>query len=178
MAQGQKVFRRIRHIKHSLENAEQSFLDNKGIRGELDLMLAEAELSNLRRKKDVPWNWNRQLLALCIAVMLGLSGFGGWYYAVHYAEADIADQSAVVRPQEVSTAAAVTDDKKAVNSAETADTDDNLHTQVQTAKAAEAVNKNITQNISSQQHVHQVMVSEADMRRLIKSARTELTSSN
>lgn len=29
-------------------------MDNKDIRGELDLMLAEAELKNLRRKKDPP----------------------------------------------------------------------------------------------------------------------------
>ena len=42
-------------------------MDNKDIRGELDLMLAEAELKNLRRKKDRPWSWNRQLLAGCIA---------------------------------------------------------------------------------------------------------------
>ena len=64
MAQpGNSVFRRIRSVKSSLDNAEQSFLDNKDIRGELDLMLAEAELKNLRQKKDVPWSWNRQLLA-------------------------------------------------------------------------------------------------------------------
>ena len=44
MAQpGNSVFRRIRSVKSSLDNAEQSFLDNKDIRGELDLMLAEAE---------------------------------------------------------------------------------------------------------------------------------------
>ena len=59
------VFRRIRSVKSSLDNAEQSFLDNKDIRGELDLMLAEAELKNLRKKKDVPWSWNRHLFAAC-----------------------------------------------------------------------------------------------------------------
>ena len=52
MAQpGNSLFRRIRNVKSSLDNAEQSFLDNKDIRGELDLMLAEAELKNLRKKK-------------------------------------------------------------------------------------------------------------------------------
>ena len=73
------LYQRIRYIKSSLDNAEQSFLDNKSMRGELDLMLAEAEFKNLRRKKDVPWNWNRQLLACCAALMLLLAGFGGWY---------------------------------------------------------------------------------------------------
>ena len=57
------LFQRIRCIKSSLDKAEQSFMDNKDIRGELDLMLAEAELKNLRRKKDRPWSWNRQVLA-------------------------------------------------------------------------------------------------------------------
>lgn len=75
------LFRRIRSAKNSLENAEQSFLDNKSMRGELDLMLAEAELKNLRRKKEVPWNWNRQLLALCGAILLCIAGFGGWMFA-------------------------------------------------------------------------------------------------
>ena len=35
------LFQRIRCIKSSLDKAEQSFMDNKDIRGELDLMLAE-----------------------------------------------------------------------------------------------------------------------------------------
>ena len=48
------LFHRIRCIKSSLDKAEQSFMDNKDIRGELDLMLAEAELKNLRRKKGPP----------------------------------------------------------------------------------------------------------------------------
>ena len=52
-------------------------MDNKDIRGELDLMLAEAELKNLRRKKDRPWSWNRQVLAGCAAVLLVVAGFGG-----------------------------------------------------------------------------------------------------
>ena len=76
------LFQRIRCIKSSLDKAEQSFMDNKDIRGELDLMLAEAELKNLRRKKDRPWSWNRQVLAGCAAVLLIVAGFGGWCFAV------------------------------------------------------------------------------------------------
>ena len=75
------VFQRIHSVKTSLENAEQSFLDNNGVRGELDLMLAEAELKNLRRKQDVPWSWSRHVLAMCVATLLALAGIGGWYYA-------------------------------------------------------------------------------------------------
>ena len=42
------VFQRIHSVKTSLENAEQSFLDNNGVRGELDLMLAEKLLTKNR----------------------------------------------------------------------------------------------------------------------------------
>ncbi len=78
---GKSTCKRIRSVRLSLENAEQSFLDNKDMRGELDLMLAEAELKNLRRKQTFPWSWNRQLLALCVASLLVLASAGGWYYA-------------------------------------------------------------------------------------------------
>lgn len=75
------LYQRIRNAKQSLENAEQSFLDDKGVRGELDLMLAEAELKNLRQKQTFPWSWNRQTLAFCVSLLLIISGFGGWYIA-------------------------------------------------------------------------------------------------
>lgn len=39
----------IRNVKSSLENAEKSFRENNGMRGELDLMLAEAEIKHLRK---------------------------------------------------------------------------------------------------------------------------------
>ena len=41
----------IRNVKSSLENAEKSFRENNGMRGELDLMLAEAEIKHLREKR-------------------------------------------------------------------------------------------------------------------------------
>ncbi len=75
------LLRRIRSAKSSLENAEQSFKDNRSMRGELDLMLAEAELKTLRKKSSLPWNWNRQILALSAACLLVLAGFGGWCWA-------------------------------------------------------------------------------------------------
>ena len=48
------LFHRIRCIKSSLDKAEQSFMDNKDIRGELDLMLAEAELKTCVGKRTAP----------------------------------------------------------------------------------------------------------------------------
>lgn len=75
------LYQRIRNAKQSLENAEKSFLDDKGMRGELDLMLAEAELKNLRKKQIFPWNWNRHSFAFCLAVLLLVSGVCGWFFA-------------------------------------------------------------------------------------------------
>ena len=86
------LFQRIRCIKSSLDKAEQSFMDNKDIRGELDLMLAEAELKNLRRKKDRPWRFvKNQAVA---------KFFGGWCFARnHYrAKAQVALPLPVAEP--------------------------------------------------------------------------------
>lgn len=49
----------IRNVKSSLENAEKSFRENNGMRGELDLMLAEAEIKHLREKRGWVSVWTR-----------------------------------------------------------------------------------------------------------------------
>lgn len=159
MSQRQLMSKRIRNIKSNLENAEQSFLDNKGIRGELDLMLAEAELNNLRRKKEFPWSWNRQLLALCTAVMLIVSCFGGWYYARHYTK----QLPAAENKSEIS---AISQQKKlpvAVSPAEN-----------------KSVQRKVTDlsdiNVVKGNNNKQSLISETDMHNLVKSARAELTS--
>lgn len=153
------LFQRIRCVKSSLDNAEQSFLDNKDIRGELDLMLAEAELKNLRRKKDVPWSWNRHLLAVCAAALLVLTGFGGWYCAKdHYLQ-----RRAVAAPSGAHIAAPTAEP---VGQA--------------AAVKAEAIEKTVQQDIPAQAAEpvkQQVTISKADMHRLVQSARAELSNS-
>ena len=73
---------RIRSAKVSLDNAEQSFKAKQDVRGELDLMLAEAELKNLRQKRSATFLWSRQLFAACCAGLILLGGYGGWWWAV------------------------------------------------------------------------------------------------
>ena len=59
MTQSRSVCSRIRNAKASLENAERSFRSHQEVRGELDLMLAEAELDNLRQKRPgISWTGN------------------------------------------------------------------------------------------------------------------------
>lgn len=155
MTQKRNLSKRIRNIKSCLENAEQSFLEDKGIRGELDLMLAEAELNNLRRKKDIPWSWNRQVLAVCVAVMLLLSGLGGWYYAQHV--------------NSISSPAAGAGYVKAAPAAK------QVTVEEPAVKATDKTIANKAAEVSEKQN-RQLILSDADMRALVKSARTELTS--
>lgn len=164
------VCQRIRRVKNSLENAEQSFLDNKDMRGELDLMLAEAELSNLRRKKDTPWCWNRQMLALCAAIAVAISCFGGWCYARHNLKSTFAVTSGNVSN---SNTAQNVESKSAVKIVETPQ--EKVQTVI-SAKTVQAVTK-LNDAPADQESKRQLKLSDTDMRRLVKSARVELTSS-
>lgn len=75
------IYDNINDVKCSLDNAQQSFRKNNGLRGELDLMLAEASIRYLREKRGLVSVWNRQKLAAIFAVLLVLAGYGGWWYA-------------------------------------------------------------------------------------------------
>ena len=156
---GNSLFERIRSAKNSLENAEQSFMDNKSMRGELDLMLAEAELKNLRRKKDVPWNWNRQLLAMCGAALLVIAGLGGWMFAKGEAEAKpavpVSNGSKVEQP-------VISEKQKAEKV-------------ISTPAAAEQQTAGADIKNNPQTEGAQAPVSSAEMRQLVRSARVELS---
>lgn len=149
-----RLFHRIRCVKSSLDKAEQSFMDNKDIRGELDLMLAEAELKNLRRKKELPWSWSRQLLAGCVAALLALAGFGGYY---------VARGQKAQQPTPTTQATAAT---MATAAAE----------QQQATAAAKPVNE-ATAAQAATNAADRVTISKADMHRLVQSAKNELSSS-
>ena len=132
------------------------------MRGELDLMLAEAELKNLRHKKDFPWSWNRQVLAMCVAALLALAGLGGWYYA-H-------DSIAVAGKKQSTEAVTIAKPVlgKVVTSSENKKTiilpfGDQTINNVPAARQAD--------------YSQQVKITEVDMRRLVQSARVELSNS-
>lgn len=66
---------RVRAVRSWLEKAEASFDEESDIKGELNLMLAEAEMKNLRKHHLVSRNWLRtgaMVTAFCLAL-------GGWY---------------------------------------------------------------------------------------------------
>ena len=100
------IYDNIDDVKCSLDNAQQSFRKNNGLRGELDLMLAEASIRYLREKRGLVSVWNRQKLAAILAVLLVLAGYGGWLYAgvSHDAAVNI-PAAAAVAPAQKQTAA-------------------------------------------------------------------------
>ncbi|WP_298585960.1 hypothetical protein [uncultured Megasphaera sp.] len=66
---------RVRAVRSWLEKAEASFDEESDIKGELNLMLAEAEMKNLRKHHPVSKGWLRAgalVTAFCLAL-------GGWY---------------------------------------------------------------------------------------------------
>ena len=66
---------RVRAVQSWLEKAEASFDKESDIKGELNLMLAEAEMKNLRRHHPVHKRFLRLgaiVTALCLVT-------GGWY---------------------------------------------------------------------------------------------------
>ena len=81
MTQRNAVYSRIRNAKASLDNAEKSFHDNQEVRGELDLMLAEAELQNLRQKRPAWVAWTRRSFAALSALVIVAAGGIGWWWA-------------------------------------------------------------------------------------------------
>lgn len=155
---GKSLFDRIGSVKNSLENAEQSFKDNKDMRGELDLMLAEAELKNLRRKKDIPWTWNRHVLAICVAFMVVFGGIIGWYFAMDQYQSANAT-SAPTTSDSVKIPKGSSSNKN--STPEVKNSGQNIKTKSEETKA----------------NSNQITISKNDMRRLVQSARVELSNS-
>jgi len=71
----------IKTLQSNLKNAEENFKAHNGARGELDLMLAEAQMQFLREKRGSKSFWARQTLAISIAGILVLVGVASWFWA-------------------------------------------------------------------------------------------------
>jgi hypothetical protein len=84
----QQTFQRIGTAKSWLEKAEEAYEEEKDIRAELDLMLAEAELKRIREGKragaGTHWFWAmRHGSAFVLAAMLVFAGWGAVYWYAH-----------------------------------------------------------------------------------------------
>lgn len=144
------IYENIDDVKCSLDNAQRSFRKNNGLRGELDLMLAEASIRYLREKRGFASVWNRQKLAAALAVLLVLAGYGGWWYAgiTHDGE----EKSQVVQNAAVQ---------------QTGKTDKTR--QDDAVKAAEPAESNIKNNTNYKNYL-----AETDMQQLVRTGRQVL----
>lgn len=155
-------FQRIRNAKQSLENAEKSFQADREMRGELDLMLAEAELKNLRQKQTFPWSWNRHSLAASLAMLLVVAGLFGWFIA----QEDLQKVEAVPKIQKIEKNKSLSEEKSQI--------------EVKQVIPKTNSNKMIVKEDAgdSTQNSQKVILSEKELRKLVRSAKSELSSSN
>ena len=81
-----KVKGRIQAVKQWLNQAEEHFGGNSPVRGEMDLLLAEAELRSTRETLRsghgwLQWTWIRQGVAFLLAAMIVATSFGvAWWW--------------------------------------------------------------------------------------------------
>ncbi len=78
---GCKMQKKIRAVKHWLTQAEQHYGVNSPVRGQMDLLIAEAELKSARdslesRGSCAGGNWRIQAAALALAAVLMTVGIG------------------------------------------------------------------------------------------------------
>ena len=140
------IYENIDDVKCSLDNAQRSFRKNNGLRGELDLMLAEASIRYLREKRGFASVWNRQKLAAALAVLLVLAGYGE--------EKPQVVQSAVVQQAEPQMQQTGKADKTRQEDA---------------VKAAEPAESNIKNNTNYKNYL-----AETDMQQLVRTGRQVL----
>jgi hypothetical protein len=84
----QQMNRHLRSARQWLSNAEKAFDKDHDVRGELDLLLAQAELQHAKEVKSTgPWRLKSLLLqhglALGLAVTVATVGVGGAYWLLH-----------------------------------------------------------------------------------------------
>ena len=82
---GCKTQVKIRAVKHWLTRAEQHFDVDAPVRGQMDLLIAEAELRSTRNvvESNRTWrkgNWRLQLIAFGVAAILGSAGIGSLWW--------------------------------------------------------------------------------------------------
>ncbi|CUH94547.1 putative membrane protein [Propionispora sp. 2/2-37] len=103
---------RLRSARHWLVRAEESFDKERDIRGELDLLLAQAELQRVKEEhRSSQWRYKYPLLrhglALSLALMAGAIGTGGAYWWQQEAKAVYPVPAAVHQQAELPVSPAV-----------------------------------------------------------------------
>ena len=99
------IARNLESAKVWIDQAEQSFQKDSDVRGELNLLLAQAELQRVREvNSSRRWRWKFPLLRHGLALVLAMVAVaGGWYWwegqTVQPQKVPVADQAAMPTPQ-------------------------------------------------------------------------------
>lgn len=77
---GDELFRRVKAARMWLEKAEQSYGNESSLKGELNLMLALAEMQKLKERRGTERNRFKQHAAALLAAVFLVAGAGAWYW--------------------------------------------------------------------------------------------------
>ena len=93
-----ELVRRVETARRWLEQAEHSFHDETPLKGELNLLLAQAEMQKLREDRGMSRQWQhwQRALALVTAIVM-VSGFSWWWQKGDDAPAPVTAPATVVK---------------------------------------------------------------------------------
>lgn len=94
----EELVRRVETARRWLEQAEHSFHDETPLKGELNLLLAQAEMQKLREDRGMSRQWQhwQRALALVTALVM-VSSFGWWWQKDDDAPAPVTAPVTVVK---------------------------------------------------------------------------------
>ena len=84
---------RIRSAKSWLNRAEDNFANQNDVQGEINLLLAQAELQHLQEQKPSFFQKNRHFIALFTAIIIA---FGGWSFLYKKPVEPVKDDNLVI----------------------------------------------------------------------------------
>lgn len=181
MGERNSLCERIRNAKTNLANAEQSFKENRDVRGELDLMLAEAEMKNLKKQHQNRFLWTRELFAVACALLVLLGGYGGWLWAHARIDDGTPATAAVVttaKPKaETLPVQAVTDTGQKVAPLPTKTVVTEAENQADSVPIASSSKTKVETTIVVPQKASNISLSTEQMHQLVRSGRQTLNSS-
>lgn len=93
-----ELVRRVETARRWLEQAEHSFHDETPLKGELNLLLAQAEMQKLREDRGMSRQWQQWQRALALVTALVMvSGFGWWWQRDDDAPAPVTAPATMVK---------------------------------------------------------------------------------
>lgn len=77
---GCKTQEKIRAVKHWLTQAERHYGVNSPTRGQMELLIAEAELRSTRNAIESHDKWRLHVVAQGVAIVIAMAGIGGFWW--------------------------------------------------------------------------------------------------